>query len=377
MNKSALLIACLMLAACGEKLPPPDAASSGPKLVKAMTVGAGPSQADVSPPVGGSEPGLRAWGGNKVGADSSSNQTASENRYSGEVRARYESQLAFRVGGKIVARLVDAGARVKAGQPLARLDPADLQLTAVQAEANRSLAAAELQRTQELKAKNFVSQAALDAKVSTAQSATAQAQLAKNQADYTTLVADTTGVVVAVLAEPGQVVAAGQGVFRVARDGEREVAINLPEAHIAGLKVGAGGTAQLWADGTDKVYRGVLRELAPAADPATRTFAARVTLDAAPADLPLGLTATVSFARQEKQPLVVPLAALLQQGAGERGAAVWVIGADRTVSQRAVEIERYSDAGAVLKSGLNAGEQIVAAGAFKLVAGEKVRIAAP
>lgn len=349
MNKSALLIAFFLLAACGEKLPPPDAASSGPKLVKSLKVGAG--------------------------------ETASENRYSGEVRARYESQLAFRVGGKIVARLVDAGAHVKAGQPLARLDPADLQLTAVQAEANRSLAAAELQRTQELKAKNFVSQAALDAKVSTAQSATAQAQLAKNQAGYTTLVADTTGVVVAVLAEPGQVVAAGQGVFRVARDGEREVAINLPEAHIAGLKVGAAsasiGTAQLWADGTDKVYRVVLRELAPAADPATRTFAARVTLDAAPVDLPLGLTATVSFARQEKQPLVVPLAALLQQGAGERGAAVWVIGADHTVSQRAVEIERYSDAGAVLKSGLSAGEQIVAAGAFKLVAGEKVRIAAP
>jgi RND family efflux transporter MFP subunit len=225
-----------------------------------------------------------------------------------------------------------------------------------------------------LKAKNFVSQAALDAKVSTAQSAAAQAQLAKNQAGYTTLTADTAGVVVAVLAEPGQVVGAGQGVFRVARDGEREVAIAIPEAHIVGLKVGTGGTAQLWADGTDKTYRVVLRELAPAADAATRTFAARVTLVAAPADLPLGLTATVSFARQATGQIVVPLAAILQQG--ER-AAVWVIGQDNTVSQRVVEIERYSDAGAVLKNGLHAGEQIVAAGAFKLVAGEKVRIAAP
>ncbi|MDO8959769.1 MAG: efflux RND transporter periplasmic adaptor subunit [Rhodocyclaceae bacterium] len=337
----------VLLAACGEKLPPPDAANSGPKLVKAI----------------------------KVGADSVSHQTASEHRYSGEVRARYESQLAFRVGGKLVVRLADAGARVKAGQPLARLDPADAQLTVVQAEANRSLAAAELQRTQELKAKNFVSQAALDAKVSTAQSAAAQAQLAKNQAGYTTLSADAPGVVAAVLAEPGQVVGAGQGVFRVARDGEREVAIAIPEAHLAGLKVGAGGTAQLWAEGADKMYRVVLRELAPAADPATRTFAARVTLLAAPADLPLGLTATVSFARQATAQIVVPLAAILQQGAGERGAAVWVIGADSTVSQRVVEVERYSDTGAVLKNGLSAGESIVAAGAFKLVAGEKVRIA--
>jgi len=347
------LIVLSLLAACGEKLPPPDAASSGPKLVKAMKVGT-----DGTTPV--------------VGADSASPQTASENRYSGEVRARHESQLAFRVGGKLVARLVDAGARVKAGQPLARLDPADAQLTVVQAEANRSLAAAELQRTQELKAKNFVSQAVLDAKVSTAQSAAAQAQLAKNQAGYTTLSADTAGVVVAVLAEPGQVVAAGQGVFRVARDGEREVAIAIPEAHLGGLKVGSGGTAQLWAAGGDKIYRVVLRELAPAADPATRTFAARVTLLSAPADLPLGLTATVSFARAATAQIIVPLAAILQQG--ER-AAVWIIGQDNTVSQRVVEIERYSDAGAVLKTGLSAGESIVAAGAFKLVAGEKVRVA--
>lgn len=334
------LLVIPLLVACGEKLPPPDAASSGPKLVKAIKVGSG--------------------------------ETASANSYSGEVRARYESQLAFRVGGKVVARLVDVGARVKAGQPLARLDPADAQLTALQAEASRALAAAELKRTQELREKNFVSQAALDAKVSTAQSAAAQAQLAKNQAGYTTLVADAPGVIVAVLAEPGQVVAAGQAVFRVARDGEREVAINISEAHLAGLKVGAGGTAQFWADGADKTYRVVLRELSPAADAATRTFAARVTIVDAPADLPLGLSATVNFARQATGQIVVPLAAILQQG---DKAAVWVIGADNTVSPRVVEIERYSDGGAVLKSGLQPGEHIVAAGAFKLVAGEKVRIA--
>lgn len=337
------LAGCLvlaLLAACGDKTPPPDTHAGGPRIVKAL----------------------------KVGSD----ETALDHRYSGEVRARHETQLAFRVGGKLVTRLVDAGARVKAGQPLARLDPADLQLTAAQAEAQRALAVADLKRTQELRQKNFVSQAALDAKETAARAAEAQGRLAQNQASYTTLDADASGVVAAVLAEPGQVVAAGQAVFRVARDGEREIAVSIPETHLASLKVGAGGTAQLWADGGSKQYHAVLRELAPAADPATRTFAARVALPDAPADLPLGLTATVNFARTQAARIVVPLAAILQQG--DRF-SVWVIGADGTLAQRPIEVERYTDAGAVLKGGLEPGETIAAAGAFKLVAGEKVRIA--
>lgn len=341
------MFALPFIAACGEKSPPPDVVQSGPKLVRALKVGAG--------------------------------GTASEQRYSGEVRARHETTLGFRVGGKIVERLVDAGARVRAGQPLARLDPGDAQLTAAQAEANRSLAAADLKRTQDLKAKNFISQAALDAKDTAARAADAQARLAQNQAAYTTLVADAAGVVTAVLAEPGQVVAAGQGIFRVARDGAREVAFNIPESRLAGLKVGVGGTAELWSGESGKTYKGTLRELSPMADPATRTFAARFALNDADNvndGVALGMTATVSFAQagdEKAEKIVVPLAAILQQG---DKAAVWIIGADGTVSQRAIEIERYSDAGAVLKSGLSAGEQIVAAGAFKLAAGEKVRIAA-
>jgi len=329
----------LLLAACGEKTPPPEFVKTGPKLVKAQKVGAG--------------------------------GTAQENRYSGEVRARVESSLGFRVGGKLVQRLVDVGAQVKAGQPLARLDPGDALLTVAQAEANRALAAAELKRTQELKTKNFISQAALDAKETTAQSAEAQAHLARNQATYTTLVADAAGVIAAVLAEPGQVVAAGQGVFKLARDGAREVAINIPESRIAGLKVGAGATVELWAGAQGKTYRGMLRELTPAADPATRTFAARVSIPEADAQVALGMTATVSFASAGDDKIVVPLAAILQQG---DKAAVWVIAEDGAVSQRPIEVERFADAGAVVKSGLKAGELIVAAGAFKLAAGEKVRV---
>lgn len=340
-----LFITLILLAACGEKSPPPEAVTTGPKLVKALKVGVG--------------------------------ETANAQRYSGEVRARHESTLGFRVGGKVVERLVDAGAQVKAGQVLARLDSSDAQLSAAQAEANRSLAAADLKRTQDLKSKNFISQAALDAKDTASRAAEAQAQLAKNQAAYTSLVADAAGVVVAVLAEPGQVIAAGQGVFRVARTGEREVAINIPESRVTALKVGASATVQLWADqGNEggKIYRGVLRELAAGADPATRTFAARVSIAEADPEIALGMTATVSFegAHADTETISVPLAAIMQKG---DKAAVWIIGADSTVSQRVIEVARYGDAGAILKSGLAAGEQIVAAGAFKLAEGQKVRVA--
>jgi RND family efflux transporter MFP subunit len=334
----ALLPIMALLVACGEKSPPPSVADAGPRLVRTLLIDANALQED--------------------------------NRYSGEVRARYESTLGFRVGGKMVERLVDAGARVRPGQPLARLDPADARLAASQAEASRALAEADLKRTQDLKTKNFVSQAALDAKATAAQAADTQAQLAKNQAAYTTLLADAVGVVAAVLAEPGQVVGAGQGVLRLARDGEREVAIALPEAALARLKPGDPANVSLWADG--KTYAGRVREIAPAADSATRTFAARVSIVGAATELPLGLTATVSFPREGGERVVVPLAAIFQQG--DRP-AVWLIGKDNEIVLRPIEVERYGDAGVVLKSGLTAGERIVAAGAFKLTAGEKVRLA--
>ena len=335
----ALVLLPLALAACSDKAPP-AAAPAAPKLVKTLVVGAAALE--------------------------------QSNRYSGEVRARFESAPGFRVGGKIVERLVDAGARVRAGQPLARLDPTDARLTAAQAEASRALAAADLKRSQDLKARNFISQAGLDARETAAKAAEAQAQLAQNQAAYTTLTADAAGVVAAVLAEPGQVVAPGQAVFRLARDGEREVSIAIPEGRVAAQKVGAGATVELWAGDSGKSYRGVLRELSPVADPATRTFAARVSIVDADAAVALGMTATVSFARDGGDKVVVPLAAILQQG---KQAAVWVVARDNTVTQRPVDVEHFGDSGAVLSGGLNPGERIAAAGAHKLTAGETVRIA--
>jgi RND family efflux transporter MFP subunit len=325
------------LAACGDAPPPAATGPAAPRLVRTVVVGAT------------SEPSLR---------------------YSGEVRARHETALAFRVGGKMTERTVDVGARVRPGQPLARLDPADARLAQAQAEAGHALAAAELKRAEDLQARNFLSKAALDARLSAARSAEAQAQLARNQAAYTTLAADVPGVIAAVLADAGQVVAAGQPVFRLARDGEREVAIALPESAMAGIRVGAEAQIGIWADGAR--YRGRVREVAPVADPATRTFAARVTIIGAGGELPLGATATATFPTPGGDRLVVPLAAVFQQ---DGRPAVWRVGKDGAVQLQAIEIERFGDSGAVVKSGLTGGEQIVAAGAFKLTAGEKVRIA--
>src|SRR3989338_2885692 len=165
--------------------------------------------------------------------------TAGSNTYSGEIRARRETQPAFRIGGKIVERLVDAGARVNAGQALMRLDPGDAGLQLDSAGAQYQLAEADTKRYRELRSKGFVSQSALDAKEAALQAAVAQAGLARNQSSYTTLHADRAGVIAAILAEAGQVATAGQPVLRLAPDGEREVAIALPEAHLVNLKIGA------------------------------------------------------------------------------------------------------------------------------------------
>jgi membrane fusion protein, multidrug efflux system len=328
-----LLSAAAILSACSDAPSPAEA----PRPVKVFTVGV------------------------------SSGDAAS--RYSGEVRARHETTLGFRIGGKLVERLVDAGARVKPGQPLARLDPADVALQSSQAEAQRKLAEAEAVRYRDLRAKNFVSQAVLDAKETALAAANAQAGMARNQAAYSTLVADRAGIVAAVLAEPGQVVAAGQGVLRMAWDGEREIAIAVPESRYGELKVGDEAVVTLWSTAEGKTYRGRLRELAPSADAGNRTYAARVSIPDADAAAALGMTAWVAFKGESKTGLRAPIAALIQQG---DAATVWVIQADNTVVSRTVKVTALSDAGAEISEGLKEGERIVAAGAHLLRAGEKV-----
>ena len=291
--------------------------------------------------------------------------------YSGEVRSRYETPLAFRIGGKIAARLVDVGASVKSGDVLARLDPADSALSAGAANAQLDLASADLARYRELRSKNFVSQAALDAKETSFKSAKAQAELARNQRDYTVLRADHAGVVEAVAAEVGQVVGAGQTVVRVAHTDALEVAVAIPESRLPERLRDAEIT--LWADERAS-YRGVLRELSPVADAATRTYAARVTLVDADQRVALGMSANVRFdseaATARSAPLAVPLGANFQK---DGAPALWVVAADQTLSLRPVAVAAYGETTATLSGGVERGERIVIAGVHKLSAGEKIK----
>ncbi|WP_371324305.1 efflux RND transporter periplasmic adaptor subunit [Dechloromonas sp. ZY10] len=303
--------------------------------------------------------------------------------YSGEIRARHEFDLAFRVGGKIAARLVDAGAEVRPGQPLARLDPADLQLAAsaaaaqlASAESEHATARAERERYAGLLSKNFVSPSAFETRDNAANAARArldqaraQARISGNQASYGSLSSEAPAVVTAVLAEAGQVVAAGQPVLRLARPEQKEVAIAVPEGRVAELRASKQFTVNLWANPKISL-RGELRELAPAADPQTRSYAARIRLIDPPPEVSLGMTASVrvSAAGQPGAGLLLPLPAVINQG---QGAIVRVVVAGKVVS-RPVTVAAYEENGVRIASGLQPGELVVIAGAARLAEGEAV-----
>lgn len=296
--------------------------------------------------------------------------------YSGEIRARHEFVMGFRIAGKIAERLVDAGAQVTAGQVLARMDPADAVLQAGAARAQYQLAMSDAKRYRELHSKGFVSQSALDAREAALTAAQSLAGLTHNQSDYNTLRAEHDGVIAAILAEAGQVVGIGQPVLRLAQSGEREVAIEIPEAEFARRHVGDAATVELLAVSSAPLT-GRLRELSPVADPVSRTYAARVALvmpsgHIADGQAALGMTARVRFDGGQRQSgeLLIPLSAIYQKG---RQTAVWIVAADRSVSLRVVQVAAYRDNGAVIASGLNAGERIVSAGVHRLSPGEKIR----
>jgi RND family efflux transporter MFP subunit len=297
------------------------------------------------------------------------------NFYSGEIHARHETVLAFRVGGKIVERLVDAGAAVKAGQLLARIDAADTGLQKSSAAAQLQLVEDDLKRNRELLDKGFISQAVLDAKVASYKVAKAQDDLAQNQNAYTNLISDHAGVVVATLADVGQVVNAGQAVMQLAQEGEREVLVAIPESRFSALKIGMPAEIELSVEGIEphKKYSGRLRELSPAADAASRTYAARVTVTNDDSEIVLGMTARVKFGVSSKLGgQLVPLSAIFQQGDKP---ALWIVSQDGSVSLRTVTVVSYQDEGAMISSGLNSGERIVSAGVHKLTSGEKIKFA--
>ena len=301
------------------------------------------------------------------------------NIYSGEVHARYETVLGFRIGGKITERLVDVGALVKKGQVLARLDEADTGLQESAATAQYRLAADELKRYRELRDQGFVSQSALDAKETALKSAAAQAGLARNQAAYTSLMSDRDGVVSATFAEVGQVVTAGQSVVRVAQQGEREVTFSIPESRFSSVKVNMPAEIELNATDSNApiILHGHVREISPSADAASRTYPVRVSFDVGNAKVALGMTARVKLTDAEKENTqtnngyLIPLSAIFQQG---DKTALWIVAPDHSVSLRPVVVSTYRDDGALVTQGVTAGERIVSAGVHMLTAGEKIQI---
>jgi membrane fusion protein, multidrug efflux system len=301
----------------------------------------------------------------------------------GTIRARTETDLGFRVGGKLLARPAEVGARVEAGDVVATLDDTDLRLQLEAAEAARSAARIalekgeiDLDRVTTLEQKGWASDQATDARTVDVEELRARllqaersVELARNALSYATLRADASGVVTETYAEAGRVLALGEPVVRIARAGDREAVVAVPEALLGEIDATAGAEAELWSE-PGRRYPVRLRELSPVADSATRTYEARFTLpaDAHPA---LGMSATVSFTPGAgRTSVVLPTSALLDTGSGP---SVWVVGADDRLEARPVVVDGYTAGSARIAAGLAGGERVVVLGAHRLQAGEPVR----
>ena len=345
-----VIVACLLLQACSKPVP----AEEPVRAVKVLTVGLDAMQS---------------------GAE-----------YAGEVRSRVESRLGFRVSGKLLRRHVEMGQHVRAGELLAQLDPQDFKLAADGARAqlaaaatNRDLALADYKRYKDLREQNFISAAELERrdtalKAAQAQVDQAQAQLAGlgNQTGYANLVADVAGVVTSVDAEPGQVLAAGTPVLRIAQDGPRDVVFAVPEDKVGKLKVGSQVLVQAWAE--QKNASAVVREVAASADAVTRTYTVKVGLTGSE-NWPLGSTVTVApKALDRSGPSVIKLPTSALQHDGEK-AAVWVLEkATMTVRLQPIAITTADGNEVVVSRGLEPGMQVVSVGAHVLNPGQKVTI---
>ncbi|MBM3105328.1 efflux RND transporter periplasmic adaptor subunit [Pseudomonas sp. P66] len=309
--------------------------------------------------------------------------SAAADSYPGEVRARFEPELAFRIGGKVSKRLVEEGQRVKAEQPLAELDPQDvrLQLEASRAqlaaaEANLRLVKAERDRYQTLLERQMVSRSQFDnsenlyrAGLARLKQMRAEFDVAGNQAEYAVLRASQDGVIAKRQVEVGQVVAAGQTVFTLAADGEREVLIGLPEQQFGRFKVGQPVAVELWSQ-PDQRFSGRIRELSPAADPRSRTFAARIAFSAGKVPAELGQSARVFIQHEQQVALAVPLSALT----AENGQSyVWRVEADNTLKRVPVRVGAYGEKTVPVLEGLSASDWVVAAGVHVLQEGQQVR----
>jgi membrane fusion protein, multidrug efflux system len=317
-----------------------------------------------------------------------SSEARNASDYAADVRARTESRLGFRVGGKLVTRPADLGDTVKAGQVLATLDAQVLRLGEASAQAalagaqsGYKVAEADFKRFQELRRQGFISeaelqrhQAELDAARSSYQQARAQSQVQGNQAAYAKLTATAAGVITAVEAEPGAVVAAGTPIVRLAHDGPRDVVFNVPEDRLPQIRALAGKAGalkvELWG-ATGAPLPATVREVAAAADPTTRTFLVKA--DIGKADARLGQTATVTIENAAVSGVVkLPLSAVMGKGGQS---SVWLVDAGTmTVKQQPVQVAGAQGNEVVIAAGLSPGQRVVTAGAHVLTPGQKVKL---
>ena len=313
--------------------------------------------------------------------------TSFDLEFSGEVRARIESTLGFRVAGKLIARQAELGQRVKAGQLLAQIDPQDYRVTAdaaaaqlIAAESNRDVAAADLKRYQNLFEQGFISAAELERRQASNKAAHAQWRQAQaqntvqgNQSTYTHLLADGSGVITSVDASAGQVVAAGQPVVRLALDGPRDVVFSVSEDKLSSLKTGVVVDVRQWTDG--KTYEAKVRDVSASADAITRTFIVKAALPKQ-ADPVLGSTVTVSLRaanlKGETPRIKLPTSALRTEAGAT---SVWVLDpATMTVKAQSIQVTTADGNDVVVDSGLQNGDQVIVSGVHVLTAGQKVSI---
>jgi len=293
----------------------------------------------------------------------------------GTIRPRIETDIGFRVPGKVAKRLVEVGQTVEVGQPLATLDEVDLKLQAEQAEAERraatgvlAQAAAAEQRAKDLRAKGWTTDAQMDQSRAAADEARARlnraersVELTNNSLSYATLLADGRGVVTATLVEPGQVVASGQAAIRVARSSEKEAVVAIPETLVGRAREGV-ATVTLWSE-PDRKYLARLREVAPSADPATRTYLAKFSLPDAGDNVSLGMTATSKVAR-------LPLSALFSRGGDP---SLYMVDDAGEVTLKPVTVKSYESDYVVISGGVEDGSKVVSLGVQKLDPAQRVR----